>query len=279
MLTVSYDGSRYHGWQIQPNGVTVQECVERGLKKLLNTEIRVLCAGRTDSGVHARGQVVSFRTESTIPPARFAVALQTYLPEDVIVLDSREVHADFHATFRAVRKRYCYLIADRSPLLPWLRHYVVRSPRTLNAECMNAACRHLIGTYDFRCFESHYPNKATSVRTVLRAEVYRTDLGSVWRGEPHPRGREASVEGSAQLTGSPGGPSDLICLDIEADGFLYNMVRAIAGSLMEIGVGRWEPERMQAIVEGRNRSAAGPTAPPQGLYLMEVEYPEELMTP
>lgn len=271
MLTIAYDGTAYCGWQIQPNCLTVQECVERATEKLTGARCRLLCAGRTDSGVHALGQVASFRTTSSIDAAQMRRGLQRFLPDDITIVKSQDVSDQFHATFSAIRKTYRYLIFDGFVCPPFLRNGVCRSRVPLNVEAMRAALPALHGTHDFRCFETQYPNKATSVRTIESATMQRIRHWPVWNADhdwipTDPRAHENQA-------------APLICFEITADGFLYNMVRAIMGTLISIGRGRKSPDYMQQVVESMDRSMAGTTAPPEGLYLVRVEYPPEHLKP
>ena len=297
MLTVAYEGTNYRGWQIQPNGLTVQECVERATEKLTGIRCNVLCAGRTDSGVHALGQVAGFRTESTIPAPQFRRGLQRFLPEDIAIVQSQEVSDQFHATYSAVRKRYRYLIFDGAVMPPFLRNLVHRSRRMLNVSAMQKALPHLLGTHDFRCFETNYPNKATSIRTVMEATLQRVSHWPLWT--PTPFQHDRSMEGHSDLkphsksseqnpvAGHCWQPTDawphedptspMICFEIMADGFLYNMVRAIVGTLLRIGTCAETPEYMAAVVASMDRDKAGCTATPEGLYLVHVDYPDELL--
>lgn len=258
MMTLSYDGAPYHGWQVQPGKDTVQAQVEAALKRVTGEQIRVLCAGRTDSGVHALGQVVSFRTDCSVPSDRFAAAVTRHLPADIAVLSSQEVAEDFHATFSAVGKTYRYLLFDGPGFLPVLRSRVTRWRYPVSVEKMQAAARCLLGTHDFRCFESHFPNKATSVRTVTSAIVRREPLWSPWQTEFQNR--------------------TLVVFEFSADGFLYNMVRAVVGTLLLVGGGKQPPEFVDRVISGMDRGEAGPTAPPDGLYLVSADYPESLLT-
>lgn len=273
LLTVSYDGTAYSGWQIQPGHDSVQQQLEQALLQVTGEPRRILCAGRTDAGVHALAQAASFTTDSTIPAARFQNALQTALPDDITILRSQEVAAEFHATYSAVRKTYRYLMQDRGILPPFLRAYCTVPGFALDADRMQHAVQHLLGTHDFRCFESHYPNKQTSVRTIERATVYRTTAQNLWQAEHNwrdPHEREAS-------TAATDGP--IIVCEFTADGFLYNMVRAIAGTLIDIGRGKCPEDFLSTVIRSQDRSLAGMTAPPQGLYLVSVEYPEDLLQP
>jgi len=260
-LTLAYDGSEYAGWQVQPNGPSVQACVESAIEKLTQHRSGVLVAGRTDAGVHALGQVASFQTESAIPCKNIQSGLQRFLPDSICVREVVEVGEAFHATYSAVRKRYRYVIHNTGVGYPFLKRYVSEYGRPLDAEPMHAAGQYLLGKHDFRCFESHFPNKATSVRTIQELTVQRTSAWPVWGAEvlsPAPDSKAL--------------PAEFITVDIVADGFLYNMVRAIVGTLLEVGVGRWLPVDVQKILVSMDRSQAGATAPACGLYLVQVDY-------
>ena len=269
MLMLAYDGTAYRGWQVQPGGITVQECVESALERLTGIRRRILCAGRTDAGVHALGQVASFHTASTIPPEQYRRGLQRFLPRDITVVDSREVAPDFHATFSAVRKRYRYLIWDAAVTPPFLRNFVYRSRGPLRIDRIQEALPALRGTHDFRCFESNFPNRATSVRTIFEATIERRAVPDLWTTtfSWHPKDR--------RLHENPSQP--LICFEIEADGFLYNMVRTIVGTLLRIANQQQRPEYLQRVIRGKDRSLAGSTAPASGLCLLGVDYPEALL--
>lgn len=269
-LILAYDGTDYCGWQVQPNGPTIQAALEDAIEKLTSERVSVTVAGRTDSGVHALGQVAAFRTESGIPTDNFRPGLQTFLPEDIVVLETLQVHDEFHATYWAEKKRYRYVMYDGAVALPFLRRYVHSVGRRLDVTAMQQAATCLIGTHDFRCFESHFPNKASSVRTILDACVARTGGWPGWVAAPLAHTViQVSDAGPVVNTAFD---DDFVCLEVEADGFLYNMVRAIAGSLLRVGLGQWEPERLQSVIESQDRSQAGHTAPAQGLYLVKVDY-------
>lgn len=255
-LTLAYDGTNYVGWQIQPNGVSVQSKLQAALKKLTGEDISVIAAGRTDSGVHALGQVVNFTTRSGIPADKFRPGLQHSLPPDIVVRDSCEVPPEFHATYSAIQKRYRYVIVNHQTVLPFMQRYAYHYRGPLDAEAMHAAGQVLLGKHDFRCFESHFPNKATSVRTIKELRVRRLNGWSTW-----------DIDAD-----KPSTDGDYICLDIVADGFLYNMVRAITGTLLKVGQGRWSRDDVARIVSNQDRSQAGETAPAQGLYLVKVDY-------
>lgn len=264
-LQIAYDGSQYVGWQVQPNGPSVQSIIETAIQRLTEQKPTLFAAGRTDAGVHALGQVASFQTQSLIPAERFAPALQQYLPPDIVMIKSDEVPLSFHATFSAVRKRYRYVICNQPRILPFLRGYALHFARPLDAGAMHEAAQSLLGTHDFRCFESHYPNKATSVRTILECRVDRRTNWSIWDDRPVEKFRSGSF----------------ICLEIVADGFLYNMVRTIMGTLIRVGRGIWDASDITRIIKSLDRQYAGDTAPAQGLYLVAVDYPlkEEFPSP
>jgi len=240
-LTLSYDGTDFSGWQTQPGRRTVQETLERAIAELTRDErVHLNASGRTDSGVHALGQVANFHTNCSRPAEVIHRAVNARLPADVVILDAAEAAPEFDANRDAVRKLYRYVIHDgRVPNL-FLRRYCCQASSRLDVPAMARAAQCLLGTHDFRCFESEWPNRASSVRTITRLTVSRF--------------------------------GDWIWLDAEADGFLYNMVRAIAGTLMNVGRGFWPAERVQHILASGDRRLAGPTAPPQGLFLVRVEY-------
>ncbi|MCA9062270.1 MAG: tRNA pseudouridine(38-40) synthase TruA [Planctomycetaceae bacterium] len=275
MLRIAYRGTAYCGWQVQPNGPSVQQHVEAAIRKITGRDIRILCAGRTDSGVHAVGQVASFQTDSKIPAVRLQRAIQSGLPEDIVILEARDVSPAFHATFSAVRKRYRYVMCyepTRSPFLLDMVHPLRRRP---DVDAMQEACQYLLGTHDFRCFESHYPNKATSIRTILEAQFSECGTWFPWNPTDLSVDAITTSTAGAQREGRAG----FLIFDIMADGFLYNMVRAIVGTLLEVGVGRHPPEWIGEVISSMDRNQAGMTAPASGLYLVHVEYPPELMQP
>ncbi|MEI8371880.1 MAG: tRNA pseudouridine(38-40) synthase TruA [Planctomycetota bacterium] len=245
-LTLAYDGTDFAGWQIQPGSRTVQATLEETIGKITSVRPSTLASGRTDAGVHALGQVVSFRTESRLSAEVLQRALNAKLPRSMAVLDAADVHDGFQVIRDALRKRYRYVIYN-GPIrdifsLRYAWHY---ARGQLDADAMQRAAVSLVGTHDFSSFETSGSPRKTSIRTVhdLRIE----------------RGR--------------GGQEHLVTLEIEADGFLYNMVRTIVGTLVDVGRGArpefWPGEVLKAM----DRRRAGQTAPPQGLFLVNVEYP------
>lgn len=273
-MTVSYDGTNYCGWQVQPNGIAIQAVVEQALQDFTGEEIRVVASGRTDAGVHAVGQVTSFTTRSTAPCRGFLHGLARYLPEDIVVRDVQEVSPGFNARFDAKRKWYRYIIHNSLIRIPFLRNAVLWQRSPLDAAAMNAAVQCLVGTHDFRCFETQWPNRSSSVRTVFRASMTRTQTWDAWHSSIP---SDLPVSGSVQAESAPrlveSHPDQpFLCFDIEADGFLYNMVRAIVGTLIHVGRGRWNEDDLERILSSGDRTHAGETAPAQGLYLMRVDY-------
>jgi tRNA pseudouridine38-40 synthase len=255
-LTIAYDGTKYCGWQIQPNGTSVQSVVEAAAKKLTFESVNVLASGRTDSGVHALGQVAHFHTNSTIPCGKLRSGLQRFLPDDIVVRSAEEVPADFHARYHALRKRYRYVIYNSRVPIPFLQRYAYTIGKRLDAVAMHAAAQSLVGTHDFRSFESHFPNRSSSVRTVMELEVTRRVGWDLWSPTP----------------GTVADDGEFIVIDIMADGFLYNMVRSITGTLLKVGYGNWPVDKVGIILENQTRDHAGATAPPHGLYLVHVDY-------
>ncbi len=282
-LKLAYDGTNYVGWQVQKNGLSIQEVLERAIGKLTGEKCPVLSAGRTDSGVHALGQVANFHTTSQIPAKNFRPAIQDFLPRDIVILDSCEAPPEFHATFKATRKQYRYLI-DNSPVpLPFLSKYTWSLRRRLDVAAMNDAAQLLLGKHDFRSFETDWPNKVTSVRTVFEIQVARQPIWNLFTGTlantpgavapAFPPLRKGGEGGVATAPGdTPQQEGDIISLDIIADGFLYNMVRSIVGTLVNVGRHKWDKAEVARILAARNRSIAGSTAPACGLFLVEVWY-------
>lgn len=280
-LLIAYDGTAYVGWQVQPNGTSIQSVVQEAIRRLTGEDVKLIAAGRTDSGVHALGQVANFHTASNIPASQMRRGLQNYLPDDVVIRHVDEVPADFHSTYDAIRKRYRYVIRNDRVKDPFTRHHAWRYWGDLDVEAMHAAARVLVGTHDFRCFESQWPNKATSVRTIEEATVVRRDAWDVWEDGIQ---KAESGERKAELHGESPQPSTLspqpfISFDVVADGFLYNMVRAITGTLINVGRGKWTPDDVRRIVEDGDRGRAGETAPACGLFLVKVDYPDCSPTP
>lgn len=239
-LVVAYDGTNYRGWQIQKNGETIESMLNRALQDLTGEEIHVMGASRTDSGVHAMGNVAVFDTEARMAGDKFVYALNQRLPEDIRVQHSCEVPPDFHPRYQETVKTYEYRILNRRFPLPAYRLNTYFTYYTLDAERMRRAAAYLTGKHDFKSFCAAGAQVRTTVRTVYELQVLQS--------------------------------GDLITIRITGNGFLYNMVRIIAGTLMKVGSGEWEPEYVEEILTARDRSAAGPTAPAKGLTLMEIVF-------
>ncbi len=280
-LTIAYDGTAYAGWQVQPDRTTVQQTLENALEKVTGEWIRVLASGRTDAGVHALGQVVGFSTECKLPLDVLHRAIDANLPPDVAVLEVSEAPEGFHPISHAQRKRYRYAIHDGPVRDVFCRHYVWHYRRgRLDAEAMRRAAVALLGTHDFSSFETAGAERATSVRTVFDILVRRGRAGGLSQFSFDENGtvpfRPTQDCCNAPQLRSRGACSsdfdDSIVIEVEANGFLYNMVRTIVGTLVEVGCGKkpetWPGEVLRAV----DRRTAGPTAPPQGLFLVRVEY-------
>lgn len=240
-LTLQYDGSAYHGFQKQENAYTIQEAVEKAIAKLTGEQVSLVCAGRTDSGVHALGQVVAFNSEATIPGERWKLALNSLLPADIQVVESRFVNASFNPRFDAISKEYNYRIYQQEAGKVCQRSYALCIQESLDLERMQKASLLLVGRNNFKAFCASGSSAKTFERNLTVCTV--------------------SKKGS------------FLVIKVEADGFLYNMVRIITGTLLEIGRGKYPPVRMSELLVSRDRTQAGPTAPPQGLYLVRVHYP------
>ena len=239
-LVVAYDGTAYHGWQIQPGARTIEGELNRTLSELLQEEIQVIGASRTDSGVHALCNVAVFDTDTRIPAEKLSYALNQRLPEDIRIQSSCEVEADFHPRHCDSRKTYEYRILNREFPLPTKRLYAHFTYVPLDVSKIEKAASYLIGEHDFKSFCATAAVVETTVRTLYEATV----------------GRE----------------NDEIVIRVCGNGFLYNMVRIIAGTLMEVGRGNLEPEGMKEILEAKDRTVAGPTAPACGLTLVKYEF-------
>lgn len=239
-LVVAYDGTNYHGWQVQDNGITIEEVLNRTISELVQEDIKVIGASRTDAGVHACGNVAVFDTESRIPGDKFSFALNQRLPEDIRIQKSCEVDADFHPRYADTVKTYEYNILNRRFELPSKRLYAAFCYYPMDIERMNQAAAYLVGEHDFKSFCSAGAQVQTTVRTIYAVNVTKED--------------------------------DMVHIRITGNGFLYNMVRIIAGTLMQVGTGLMEPEQVKEILEARDRSKAGPTAVAKGLTLVEIRY-------
>jgi tRNA pseudouridine38-40 synthase len=266
-LTLAYDGTDFAGWQRQRGHRTVQETLEAVIEKITGTHVSILASGRTDAGVHALGQVASFETSSRLSAEVLRRALNAELPECVAVLEAIEVPAGFHATHHVVRKCYRYVIHDGPIRDVFRRRYCWHFTRgRLDAEAMRRAAAPLVGKHDFSSFQTAGAARKTSVRTVFDLRVQRG------RGEG-----EKDEGGRMKDEGREGrGEENFLTVEIKADGFLYNMVRAIVGTLVEVGRGARPETWPGEVLRAADRRLAGPTAPPQGLFLLWAEYGGDL---
>ena len=239
-ITVEYDGTEYCGWQVQPNGITVQQRLNEAVEALTDEKTSVVGSGRTDSGVHAAGQVAHFDTNSTIPPQRFAAALNSVLPADIRVLSSCEAEEGFHARFCAKKKTYSYKMYIAETVRPLWDRYACLLAYPVDVAAMSSAAKLFVGEHDFRSFMTSGSSVQDTVRTVYSASV-TTD-------------------------------GDFITFTVCGSGFLYNMVRIMAGTLVEVGAGRMSEADVVSALENGQRTLSGKTMPPHGLTLVSVEY-------
>lgn len=239
-LIVEYDGTNYSGWQKQNNNITVQGTLEEILSELTKEKIEIIGCSRTDSKVHARKYVCNFQTNSTIPSDKFKEALNIKLPCDIAILESSEVPLSFHARYDCIGKKYSYTILERSVKATIDRNFTYQCKYDLDIEKMQEATKHFIGTHDFSAFKNSGSSVKTSIRNITELKVEK--LGNY------------------------------IKIYASADGFLYNMVRIIVGTLVDVGTNKIKPETLIDIINSKDRSEAGKTAPPQGLCLEEVYY-------
>lgn len=247
-MTVAYEGTAYCGFQAQPEDPTVQGCIEAVLKQLTGETISILASGRTDAGVHAQGQVFNFLTESQIPVERWMIAMNSRLPKDIVITEVWEAPLDFHSRYSAKRKTYRYSIySERVPDL-FTRRTELFHPRPLKIDAMKEAMSYFEGEHDFTSFASPKSTKTSNIRTIYQS----------W------------LEHEPSCTGHP--DRGRIHLYITGNGFLYNMVRIIAGTVLQVGQGKRRPDQIPEIIQARDRYKAGPTAIPCGLMLWKVEY-------
>lgn len=239
-LTIEYEGTGYAGWQVQPNGVSVQEVLEKALARLTGETIRLRSSGRTDAGVHARGMVAAFRTGKTIPLRAFSDGLNSLLPPDIAVREAEEAHPDFNPRREAIGKHYRYTILNSSRRSPLNRLFTWRVAGPLDLPAMTKAAGYFVGERDFAAFRAANCAAKTTIRRIDSLDITRD--------------------------------ADLVFIDVVGSGFLKNMVRIMVGTLVEVGRGCIDPDEIPRLIETGDRGLAGVTAPPQGLCLMEVFY-------
>ena len=239
-MIVAYDGTHYNGFARQPNGVTIQETLEEAIRKIVQHEVRTLGAGRTDQGVHAKGQCVTFDSDTKVPVGKLARAINSKLPLDISVKSVEEVDMDFQPRFGAKRKTYRYQILNAQVRDPFLYKYSLAYPYHLDTQLMQEAANEMIGKHDFACFCS----SGSSVKDTVR-EIYSIEINQ---------------------------HEDLVTVDIRGNGFLYNMVRIIIGTLLHVNEGKLSTGDIKKIINGKDRQKAGPTVPPQGLTMLDIIY-------
>lgn len=255
LLRVAYDGTNYHGWQVQPNAKTIEGELNRVLTQLTGEKIQVTGASRTDAGVHALGNVAVFDTASKIPAEKFSYALNQRLPEDIVIQSSLQVADDFHPRHCDCCKTYEYDILNRTFPLPAYRNTAYFLYGDLDLDAMRRACQAFPGEHDFASFCAAGAQVQTTVRTIYSLEVLEQPLAVTGRGVSSQRS-----------------PERLLTIRVRGNGFLYNMVRIIAGTLVEVGRGHIRPEEVEGIIAACDRAKAGPTAPARGLRLVEIVY-------
>lgn len=246
LLSIAYDGRAFHGWQIQKNAITVQEEFQKALYKVIGETVDIKGSSRTDAGVHAYDYCISFKTTHSIPPERLVAALNTYLPKTIAVKRAQYVPLDFHARYSSLGKEYVYKILNSQIRDPFLNGYALHYWYELDEKLLDKAAKAFIGYNDFTSF----------------CTLDSRELGDFRRTV-----RNASVNRSG----------DMVYFTVEADGFLYNMVRIMVGTLLRIAQGKFAPDSIPSIIEAKNRKMAGPTAPAEGLYLNHVFYPEQIV--
>ncbi len=317
LLRVAYDGTNYHGWQLQPNAATIEGELNRALCVLTGEEIVVTGASRTDAGVHALGNVAVFDTTSRIPAEKFSYALNQRLPEDIVIQSSKQVADDFHPRHCDCRKTYEYDILNRTFPLPAYRNTAYFLYGTLNIEAMRRACQAFLGEHDFASFCAAGAQVQTTVRKIYSLEVECRPLTEAGTPVPPASGEAVNAadgkhgeqvqqaqSASGEMLNAAAGESDeqvkqaqpesgetaipaaggvnagsadqLLTIRVKGNGFLYNMVRIIAGTLVEVGRGHIKPEEVAGIIAAKDRAKAGPTAPARGLRLVEIEYRNNL---
>jgi len=239
-LTIEYDGTNHAGWQVQKNAKTIQEVLEDALRKILQRKVVLYSSGRTDSGVHAQAQVANFKSDTKLSCDSIVRALNSCLPEDIAIKKAQDVPLSFHSRFSAKSKLYRYTILNSKTRSPLARHFSCHIPYKLDIKAMRLAAKHIIGRRDFKSFQATDKIKRPSVRTIKNISIKK--------------------------------PGDFIYIDVEADGFLYRMVRNIVGTLLDAGRGKIRHNDVKAVIKTCDRTKSGPTAKPLGLCLIKVKY-------
>ncbi len=239
-LTIEYDGKDFNGWQKQPNKLNIQGEIERAIEEITGEKVDLIASGRTDAGVHALAQMANFKTNSNLPVEKYPIALNTKLKKSIRIQKAEEVEEDFHSRYHCKQKTYRYVINNSEQGSSIYRNLEYFVPNKLNVEKMQEAVKYFEGEHDFKAFKASGTSSKSSVRTIYKTKVEKQ--------------------------------GDRIVIELTGNGFLYNMVRIIAGTLVEVGLGKIEPNGIPKIIEKGERARAGKTLPPQGLYLVKVEY-------
>ena len=240
-LTIEYDGKDFNGWQKQPDKLNIQGSIELAIKQITGEEVELTASGRTDAGVHAYGQVANFKTESNLPIEKFPIAINTKLKKSIRIIKAEEVDERFHSRLSCKRKTYRYVINNSEFASAIYRNLETHIPQKLNIEKMKQAIKYFEGEHDFKAFKASGTSSKSSVRTIYKAEI-----------------KEMS--------------NNRIYIELTGNGFLYNMVRIIAGTLVDVGIEKIKPDDIPNIIQQGKRDLAGKTLPPNGLYLLNVEY-------
>ena len=239
-LTIEYDGKDFNGWQKQPNKLNIQGTIEQAIKSITGEDVELNASGRTDAGVHALGQVANFKTNSQISIDKMAIAINSRLKKSIVIKKAEEVDERFHSRLSCKRKTYRYVINNSPEGTAIYRYLETHIPQKLDVQKMQEAIKYFVGEHDFKAFKASGTSSKNSVRTIYDAKIEQKD--------------------------------DRIFIELTGNGFLYNMVRIIAGTLVDVGLGKIEPERIKEIIELGKREFAGKTLPPNGLYLLKVVY-------
>lgn len=239
-LTIEYDGKEFHGWQKQPNKLNIQGTIEKVLEEITGEKIELYASGRTDAGVHSFGQVANFKTNSKIPIDKIPIAINSRIKKSIVIKKAEEVEESFHSRYNCKRKTYYYIINNSREGSAIYRNLSYHFPIPLDIEKMKEGAKYLEGEHDFKAFKASGTSSKSSVRTIYQADILKEN--------------------------------DNVVISLTGNGFLYNMVRIIAGTLVEVGIGKIEPKEIQEILASKDRQKAGKTLPPYGLFLMNVEY-------
>ena len=239
-LTIEYDGKDFNGWQKQPNKLNIQGTIEQAIKSITGEDVELNASGRTDAGVHALGQVANFKTNSQIPIEKFAMAINSKLKKSIIIKKAEDVDERFHSRLNCKKKTYRYIINNSPEGTAIYRYLETHIPQKLNFEKMKQALKYIEGEHHFKAFKASGTSSKNSIRTIYETNIYENE--------------------------------DRIIIELTGNGFLYNMVRIIVGTLVEVGMGKIEPSQIENILKEGKRENAGKTLPPNGLYLLEVKY-------